>query len=194
MRNDLHCDGSALSAQVRLAQTNCAGGFGRERVRGRFEHDGSSWMASSGSRCSFGCWAGGPHRRSLLRWRLPDTRSAHDHGGRRRLQRFARAPVENRTAKARRRNRTDHRRLPLSARHVEGSSPKGLHLRPLAERCVSLSAHTAPIRQIRRYCFDSNARTVCAACWQWSQSFGQPVFCVLHSACTYASPTRSMSR
>ena len=89
---------------------------------------------------------------------------------------------------------SDHPRLPLSARHVEGSRPKGLHLRPLAERCVSLSTHTAPIRQTRRYCFVANVRTVCAACWQWNQSFGQPVFCVLHSACTYASPTRSMWR
>ena len=76
----------------------------------------------------------------------------------------------------------------------QGSRPKGLHLQPLAERCVSLSTHTAPIRQTRRYCFDANVRTVCAACWQWTQSFGQPVFSVLHSACTYALPTRSMWR
>ena len=38
---------------------------------------------------------------------------------RRRVQWLARAPVENRTAKARRRNGADDRRLPLSARHVE---------------------------------------------------------------------------
>jgi retron-type reverse transcriptase len=30
------------------------------------------------------------------------------------------------------------------------SRPKELHLRPLAERCMSLSTHTAPIRQTRR--------------------------------------------
>ena len=40
--------------------------------------------------------------------------------------------------------------LPLSSRHVQESRPKELHLRPLAERCVSLSTHTAPIRQTRR--------------------------------------------
>ena len=50
---------------------------------------------------------------------LPALRSAYDHGGRRRLQRLTRAAVENRTAKTRRRDRTDHQRLPLSARHVE---------------------------------------------------------------------------
>jgi hypothetical protein len=76
-------------------------------------------------------------------------------------------------------------------RHT-GSRPKELHLRPLAERCMSLSTHTAPIRQTRRYCFDANVRTVCAAWWQWNRSFGQPVFSVQHSACTSASPTRSM--
>ena len=37
--------------------------------------------------------------------------------------------------------------------HVESlvvSRPEGFHLRPLAERCVNLSAHTAPIRRTRR--------------------------------------------
>src|SRR5208282_3314565 len=102
--------------------------------------------------------------------------------------------VESGAAEARRRDRPHDQGPALSAGHIEGSRPKGLHLRPLAERCVSLSTHTAPIRQTRRYCFDANVRTVCAACWQWNQSFGQPVFYVLHSACTYALPTRSMWR
>src|ERR1019366_251097 len=35
------------------------------------------------------------------------------------------------------------------------SRPKGLHLRPLAERCVRFSPHTAPIRQTRRPCLDA---------------------------------------
>ena len=49
------------------------------------------WLASDGMRA------------------LPDMRSAHDHGRRRRLQRLTRAPVEIRTAKTRRRDRPDHR-------------------------------------------------------------------------------------
>src|SRR5215471_6347373 len=69
------------------------------------------------------------------------------------------------------------------------SRPKELHLRPLAERCVSLSTHTAPIRQTRRQYFDASVRTVCAACWQWTQSFGQPVFSAHYSAYTSALPT-----
>ena len=81
--------------------------------------------------------------------------------------------------------------LPLSSRHLEESRPKGLHLRPLAERCVSLSTHTAPIRQTRRQYFDASVRTVCAACWQWTQSFGQPVFSAHYSAYTSALPTLS---
>ena len=81
--------------------------------------------------------------------------------------------------------------LPLSSRHVQESRPKELHLRPLAERCVSLSTHTAPIRQTRRQYFDASVRTVCAACWQWTQSFGQPVFSAHYSACTSALPTLS---
>ena len=71
------------------------------------------------------------------------------------------------------------------------SRPKELHLRPLAERCVSLSTHTAPIRQTRRQYFDASVRTVCAACWQWTQSFGQPVFSAHYSAYTSALPTLS---
>ena len=34
VRNDLHCDGSALRAQVRLARTNCSVGMRRGCVRG----------------------------------------------------------------------------------------------------------------------------------------------------------------
>src|ERR1700690_2074976 len=82
-------------------------------------------------------------------------------------------------------------RTSLSTRHIEESRPKELHLRPLAERCVSLSTHTAPIRQTRRQYFDASVRTVCAACWQWTQSFGQPVFSAHYSAYTSALPTLS---
>jgi hypothetical protein len=39
------------------------------------------------------------------------------------------------------------------------SRPKELHLRPLAERCGSLSAHTAPIRQTRRCLRSASGRT-----------------------------------
>jgi hypothetical protein len=47
---------------------------------------------------------------------------------------------------------------------------------------VSLSTHTAPIRQTRQQYFDASVRTVCAACWQWTKSFGQPVFLTSHNS------------
>ena len=59
--------------------------------------------------------------------------------------------------------------------------------------CVSLSTHPAPIRQTRRQYFDASVRTVCAVCWQWTQSFGQPVFSARYSAYTSALPTYQRS-
>jgi hypothetical protein len=115
----------------------------------------------------------------------------HDHGRLRRLQRLTCAAVESGVAEARGRDGAYDQSAALSAGHIEESRPKELHLRPLAERCVSLSTHTAPIRQTRRQCFDASVRTVCAACWQWTQSFGQPVFSARYSAYTSASPTLS---
>jgi hypothetical protein len=44
-------------------------------------------------------------------------------------------------------------RIIFAKRHVQNpmrrvvSRPEGLHLRPLSERCVNLSIHTAPIKQ-----------------------------------------------
>jgi hypothetical protein len=47
------------------------------------------------------------------------------------------------------------------------SRPAGLHLRPLAERCMSLSTHTAPIRQTRRHLQSANVRTKTGSAWQF---------------------------
>src|ERR1700747_1618660 len=48
------------------------------------------------------------------------------------------------------------------------SRPKELHLRPLAERCMSLSTHTAPIRQTRRSLQSANGRTKTGSALQFS--------------------------
>ena len=125
------------------------------------------------------------------RQRYPSRARADDHGRLWRLERRAGAAVEGRAAEVRRRDGTRDQGPALSAGHIEESRPKELHLRPLAERCVSLSTHTAPIRQTRRQYFDASVRTVCAACWQWTQSFGQPVFSAHYSAYTSALPTLS---
>jgi hypothetical protein len=47
------------------------------------------------------------------------------------------------------------------------SRPKELHLRPLAERCRSLSTHTAPIRQTRRCRRSANGRTKTGSALQY---------------------------
>src|SRR3954451_13809513 len=42
--------------------------------------------------------------------------------------------------------------------HAMVSRPEEFHLQPLAEPCVSLSPHTAPIRRTRRQYLSANAR------------------------------------
>src|ERR1039458_2266633 len=73
----------------------------------------------------------------------------------RRKQRLSRTFMESRASGVGKRIENPLRRLAFAPGHQQGSRPKGLHLRPLAERCVSLSTHTAPIRQTRRPSFDA---------------------------------------
>ena len=68
------------------------------------------------------------------------------------------------------------------------SRPEGFHLRPLAERCVNLSAHTAPIRRTRRSYLSANARRDAGSSLRWSQGRCLPVSCDQQGVCTSAWP------
>src|SRR6516225_455438 len=73
------------------------------------------------------------------------------------------------------------------------SRPEELHLQPLAERCVSLSTHTAPIRQTHRSSPVANVRTTAVAASQCLPQRGLPAFYVLSGAYTSASPRQLTS-
>src|ERR1700704_2877912 len=66
------------------------------------------------------------------------------------------------------------------------SRPEGFHLRPLAERCVNLSIHTAPIRRTCWFRMFASARrgphfpAPAFAGKDWRE------FCGTESACTFA--------
>jgi hypothetical protein len=66
--------------------------------------------------------------------------------------------------------------------------PEEFHLRPLAEPCVRLSPHTAPIRRTRRSCLSANARRDSGSLLRWSQGRGLPASYDLQSVCTSAWP------
>src|SRR6516225_4175519 len=73
------------------------------------------------------------------------------------------------------------------------SRPEELHLQPLAERCVSLSTHTAPIRQTHRSSPVANVRTTAVAASQCLPQRGLSAFYVLSGAYTSASPRQLTS-
>src|ERR1700723_2600998 len=54
------------------------------------------------------------------------------------------------------------------------SRPAGFHRQPLAERCVRLSPHTAPIRRTHRSCRYASVRTGRGGPLPASQGSGQP--------------------
>jgi hypothetical protein len=59
------------------------------------------------------------------------------------------------------------------------SRPEELHPRPLTERCVNLSIHTAPIKQTHRPCLSANARRDTASSRKAVRETCSPVSCVL---------------
>lgn len=66
------------------------------------------------------------------------------------------------------------------------SRPEGLHLRPLAELCVRLSPHTAPIRRTRQQYLSANVRRDAGSSLRWSQGRCLPVFGDQQGVCTSA--------
>src|SRR5215471_4651164 len=73
------------------------------------------------------------------------------------------------------------------------SRPEELHLRPLAELCMRLSPHTAPIRQTCRPYLSASAQRDAGSSPRWTRGRDSPVSCASQSACTFASPTPPMS-
>jgi len=63
--------------------------------------------------------------------------------------------------------------------HMEqgASRPEELHPRPLTERCVNLSSHTAPIKQTHRPCLSANARRDTASSRKAVRETCSPVSC-----------------
>ena len=59
------------------------------------------------------------------------------------------------------------------------SRPEGFRLRPLAERCGSLSTHTAPIKQTRPRFLSASVRTDAAASLLCVRGAGLPASCAL---------------
>src|SRR5208283_5739049 len=68
------------------------------------------------------------------------------------------------------------------------SRPQEFHPQPLAERCVSLSAHTAPIKQTRPVSLVSSVRRAAGISGRPSARRFAPVSCVYGTACTSSSP------
>ena len=68
------------------------------------------------------------------------------------------------------------------------SRPEELHPRPLTERCVNLSIHTAPIKQTHRPFLSANARRDTAASRKAVRETCSPVSCGPSAVCTSSSP------
>jgi hypothetical protein len=68
------------------------------------------------------------------------------------------------------------------------SRPEELHPRPLTERCVNLSIHTAPIKQTHRPCLSANARRDTASSRKAVRETCSPVSCGPSAVCTSSSP------
>jgi hypothetical protein len=73
-------------------------------------------------------------------------------------------------------------------RVVMASRPEELHPRPLTERCVNLSIHTAPIKQTHRPCLSANARRDTASSRKAVRETCSPVSCGPSAVCTSSSP------
>jgi ABC-2 type transport system permease protein len=69
------------------------------------------------------------------------------------------------------------------------SRPEELPLRPLTERCVNLSIHTAPIRQTHLPFLSANVRRDTASSLPTAPETCLPVSCVVSACCTSSSPT-----
>src|SRR5665811_469084 len=69
------------------------------------------------------------------------------------------------------------------------SRPQELPLRPLAERYVNLSIHTAPIRQTHLSFLLANERTTKDIALQFLPETAPHEFCASEEICTYVSPT-----
>lgn len=68
------------------------------------------------------------------------------------------------------------------------SRPEELHLRPLTERCVNLSIHTAPIKQTNLPSLSANVQRDTAVSSTVPQETCLPVSNGLSAACTSSSP------
>jgi hypothetical protein len=68
------------------------------------------------------------------------------------------------------------------------SRPQEFHPQPLAERCVSLSTHTAPIKQTRLASQVSSVRRAAGISGRPSARRFPPVSCFYGTACTSSSP------
>src|SRR6516165_4659208 len=68
------------------------------------------------------------------------------------------------------------------------SRPREFHPRPLSERCVNLSIHTAPIKQTRPPSLFSSVRTDGAASLPRIRGRGWPASCAPSGAGTSSSP------
>jgi hypothetical protein len=68
------------------------------------------------------------------------------------------------------------------------SRPEELHPRPLTERCVNLSIHTAPIKQTHRPFLSANARRDTASSRKAVRETCSPVSCGPSAVCTSSSP------
>src|SRR6266851_5276479 len=66
------------------------------------------------------------------------------------------------------------------------SRPGELHPRPLAELCVRLSPHTAPIRRTRRRYLSASVRRAAGFSPRWIRVEDSPVSCDLKGVCTSA--------
>ena len=91
---------------------------------------------------SIRCWL-----ERMGRQRYPNAQRVDDHGGLRRLERRACAPLEARTAKARRRDRPRDPRPPLSARHIEMEQDRAPAVLPHHAELARPAAHRSPCRR-----------------------------------------------
>ena len=73
------------------------------------------------------------------------------------------------------------------------SRPRELHPQPLSERCVNLSAHTAPIKQTFLAHLAANARIDLAAFPRFFRGTSKPVSCALRTVCISSSPRQPTS-
>jgi hypothetical protein len=67
-------------------------------------------------------------------------------------------------------------------RHLEASRPEGSHLRPLSERCMNLSTHTAPIRQTHPTCRSASVQREARDPSPTALCSGRRGFCCAQSA------------